>query len=781
MSQNINTIERDKQIKFHEQGTLAAVTRWLNQHEDGFPEWMKNVKAAYQEDRANTPSDQRVAVLLFKDKDANSPARLGVLDVGGATNEDVERWGVWQDPDASKRGSDKVEEITQGNGGKAYQYRLFKGHSFILGVKNNKLNCKGFEGDEGTLERGIPGYIPNATKAKDYSVTSWEDSLVEQLKDYDIGISDLPSDVRKVLNDRKAFTIVQGIEPINWQRKTDVKFFIKRVIKNPQATLAIQQIKFYVIHNGKILFDGQPLQLEPVPPYPNFEGPFEHEIPSSLTNPENNRKVSTTKNGKYTLGRILLYTSKDSMESNFVRLKPRWKVTYKTKFEIVGQKDIPEVTPTVPGSHFIYATVELDALTDYVNTGRSRPTPGELVYAVDSFLAEHIKTLARKINETRVMQQDEEILDDIHQDNKFLNDLKNEFMPEEGQVDLSSIFGNEAGGKKKKPGHKIDWGKIVDRVNLSTYNLKCAKGFKTNIVSVVKAIAKDINDKPVLTNIEWKSDNSRILSISQEGDLEALSKGKCKMYAYIKGTDKVSPPLEIEIVEVKEVYLNPRTLQVSLGQSKQITAQVKNDENSLYTDVLLNWKHDSDNQDLVKISPKGFVFGNVIGKTNVYAGVNIGQVLWNNIPTEVEVIKGTNGQSGGSGFPQLLMTGKDKDPITGEIRPGNPEQPALMQDVIDVKNNIWWLNMQSKDANFAYELRKSDLIAWRLFHSKLFVEMMIQVWMSHEYIKKGDNEKPELWSSHKANYERFYVDLTSKMWDKLSPWIKKAGSVTEDE
>ncbi|MBI2176682.1 hypothetical protein HYU40_05055 [Candidatus Woesearchaeota archaeon] len=776
-----NQIERDKQIKFHEEGTLAAVTRWLNQHEDGFPEWMKNVRAAYQQDRANVKPEHRVAALLFKDKEGNAPARLGILDVGGATNEDVERWGVWQDPDASRRGSDKFDEITQGNGGKSYMYRLFKGPAYIFGVKDNKLNCKGFVGDIKTLERGIPGYIPDTTKAKDCLISSWEDMLVEQLKDYDFGLSDLPSEIRKALNDRKAFTLVQGIEPLNWEEKPDINFFIKKVLKKSQATLPVQQIKFYAIHNGKLLFDGNPLQLEQIPPYLGFEGPFEYEIPASLKNPENNKGVSTTKNGKYNQGKIVLFTSKDSMESNFVRLKPRWKVTYKTKFETVGQKDISEVAPTVPGSHFIYASAELDALTDFVNTGRLRPTDGDLMMALDDFLAENIRALARKINETRMMEQDENILDDIHKDNKFLNEIKNEFMPEEGQIDLSSILGNEAGGKKKKKGHQIDWGKIVDRINLSTYQIKCATGFKTNIVSIVKAVAKDFNDKPVITTIHWKSNDCKILNVTPEGDLEALSKGKCTAYAYIEGSNISSPLLEVKVVNIKEIYLIPRIIQVPLGQSKQITAKVIDYEGIASIDVLLNWRHDSDNSELVKITPKGFIFGNVIGKTNIYAGVDINDGLWNTIPTEVEVIKGVINESGGSGFPQLLMTGKDKDPITGEIRQGNSEQPALWQEVIDVQNNIWWLNMQSKDANFAYELRKIDLTAWRLFHAKLFVEMMIQVWMSHEYIRKGDNEKPELWSSHKANYERFYVDLTSKMWDKLAPWIKSAGGMTENE
>ena len=220
------------------------------------------------------------------------------------------------------------------------------------------------------------------------------------------------------------------------------------------------------------------------------------------------------------------------------------------------------------------------------------------------------------------------------------------------------------------------------------------------------------------------------------------------------------------------ISLSPRVLSIPLGTQRQIVASITTDEGMTRGDLLANWKHSSENPAQLKISPKGFVFGNILGKTEVYAGAEGDSPIWNEIPVEIEVIEGETGDGGGKGFPQLLMTDKDIDPFTGQLRIGNPEQPALWQEVWDVKHNIWWLNMQSKDVNYAYALRHSEMTAWKLFHAKLFVEMMVQVWMSYEYINKGDEEKPELWSSHKANFERFQVDLNAKMWDKLSQFIR---------
>jgi len=120
-------IERNEPIRFHEKGTLDAVTRWIATHSDGIAEWLKNVRRQYQPDRANVNAKHRVSVILLKDASGNNPARIGVLDVGGATLEDVTAWSTWDDPEASHRGSLLLEEETQGNGGKAYMYRLFIG------------------------------------------------------------------------------------------------------------------------------------------------------------------------------------------------------------------------------------------------------------------------------------------------------------------------------------------------------------------------------------------------------------------------------------------------------------------------------------------------------------------------------------------------------------------------------------------------------------------------------------------------------------------------------
>jgi hypothetical protein len=106
-------IERVGRIFFDDLGTLMASTRWISTHDEGIAEWLKNARRAYQVDRSNVEEQDRICILLFKDSDTGGHARIGLLDVGGATLEDIERWSKWNDPQASSRGSSLPEEETQ--------------------------------------------------------------------------------------------------------------------------------------------------------------------------------------------------------------------------------------------------------------------------------------------------------------------------------------------------------------------------------------------------------------------------------------------------------------------------------------------------------------------------------------------------------------------------------------------------------------------------------------------------------------------------------------------
>src|SRR4029450_5978677 len=114
---------------------------------------------------------------------------------------------------ASRPNSDAEEEQTQGNGGKAYMYRMFRGATRLLGVRDGVLNAKGLEGPEGSLQRGIPGFIPSRAEAENAPAGPWQKRLDQLLTPYIASLGKLPVAVQKALKVREAFTLVEGEDP----------------------------------------------------------------------------------------------------------------------------------------------------------------------------------------------------------------------------------------------------------------------------------------------------------------------------------------------------------------------------------------------------------------------------------------------------------------------------------------------------------------------------------------------------------------------------------------
>lgn len=777
-------IERVGKIFFDDLGTLTASTRWISTHDEGIAEWLKNTRRAYQIDRAKVLEQDRICLLLFKDSDVNNPARIGLLDVGGATLEDIETWSKWNDPQASSRGSSLVEEETQGNGGKAYMYSLFTGPSRILGVVDRSRNCQGFDGPPKTLVRGTPGFMPSVAEGREVHDVDCESELKRNLLCFGLEYSDLPSDFRKALERRQRFTLVEGQSPVNsYHGKIDAPSLIQRVLRHDQTTLAIQQMRIYAIHNGVTLNEGKPLELEAIRPYPGLEGPFVFEIPEELVD-DDGVPQSTTQGDTKPRGRLILSTSEYNMPARHKVLKPRWKLSYRAGQQMLGSKIISEIAPGTPGAEFLYGQVELETLAAYAHHGRMRPKDGPLVQAVDRFVTEQIRQLAKQINDRRRHEQDSDELDDIHRENKLLDKFKNKFMPTEGVGGNGNRGSNGSGprvGTDTAP--PSPRGTIPHAIELGwspNDTLKIASGVAIHLSTILQARVRDEMGRSVLgAELQWVTDNEQIARVDN-GFLKARHKGSCRVFAKIAGTDVRSGTVPLDVWIIDHVLLTPRSLAIPVGKKDTITAEVTNDMGERATDVFLEWVHDADDQLIVRLSPFGIIFGSRVGRTSVTAGAggNGEEALWARVRVEVEVTPNPEAPKRGSGFPKLLLTDRDLDPLTGAFRSGSPDQATLWQDVFDQQNNIWWLNLQSDDAAFAFAKRPADPEFWRMFHAQQLVEMVVQVHMQQEFTSKGEDERPDRWLIHKQAWERNQIGLKQSMWEELKPYVE-TGTVLE--
>lgn len=177
---------------------------------------------------------------------------------------------------------------------------------------------------------------------------------------------------------------------------------------------------------------------------------------------------------------------------------------------------------------------------------------------------------------------------------------------------------------------------------------------------------------------------------------------------------EVQIPVRVWFVE--HVLLTPRSLEIPVGMRQQVTAEVTDDDGNRSTNVLLDWKHDAEDQLIVRVGRLGVVTGNRLGRTAVTA---VAGAVWARTPVDIKVIPNTKDQERGSGFPRLLLTGRDLDPATETIREGDPDQPALWQEPSDYVNNVWWLNLQSAEAAYAFQQRSANPMLWRDYHAQL--------------------------------------------------------------
>jgi hypothetical protein len=142
--------------------------------------------------------------------------------------------------------------------------------------------------------------------------------------------------------------------------------------------------------------------------------------------------------------------------------------------------------------------------------------------------------------------------------------------------------------------------------------------------------------------------------------------------------------------------------------------------------------------------------------------------VWARVRAEVEVVDNPNVKKTGGGFPTLKITERDVDPETGEKRASDPDEPPLWQTITDYKNNIWWLNLGSKEAEAAFSRRTDNPQAWRLYHAQKVVEMVVHVHMQSEFTARAEGEIPGLWTDHLQIYNTLQKQFIPLMWERLN-------------
>ncbi len=83
----------------------------------------------------------------------------------------------------------------------------------------------------------------------------------------------------------------------------------------------------------------------------------------------------------------------------------------------------------------------------------------------------------------------------------------------------------------------------------------------------------------------------------------------------------------------------------------------------------------------------------------------------------------------GSTFPEVLISGIDSDPETGEIVECDPRHNATYQRPIDVKRGIYWINTSKKFAQQILEKFGPDSVRWREYLFQRYVDIIVKEYL----------------------------------------------------
>jgi hypothetical protein len=276
------------------------------------------------------------------------------------------------------------------------------------------------------------------------------------------------------------------------------------------------------------------------------------------------------------------------MQAAYKMLRPRWQIVYRTRYQMIGAKPVSEIAGPSPGAQFVYGTVELPALEPaYVEHGRRRPKAGPLVEALDRFIAEKVRDVAQQISAKRKQKLDERTLDEVHEENRKLNEFKNRFLPtyQDGGPGPGPL-------PPRPPGPERERGTVPEALEYSLPDgdvLHVGKGVTVALRSVLGVGVRDANGRPVNSSLDWFTSDHHVADIFRDGRLEAKDKGNCEIWLRVRGTEIESKRISVQVWNVDHVLLTPRTIDIPLGKRQQILAEVTDDEGRRSTDVLLDW------------------------------------------------------------------------------------------------------------------------------------------------------------------------------------------------
>ena len=713
----------DEDIKVHEEGAIKLLCASFQSHENGLPEWAKNSADEYA--RCSTNFSERVVVVILGDRSGTRPPSISCLDFSGMTSSAIENhFRNWASPEAAVQGGKaKGVQGGHGNGGKCYMTQMFGEYALLHTVRSGKGNKYGVVG--GSIRFG---YIPDPDNGRDFDIDGVVKELDKALNHTGCKRDALPQLAQDVLAIAQGFTLVTGVGPKGYRSKIPAEGLVGGLVEHPQMIQTLHLCKIFVVANGKLMNEEQPLAMPTIEPINGEEAPRVIQVPERLKDPADGRKVSTTGDGGFASGNLVLHTSKTSMRW---RKKARHSVIFEAQSGYIGYVPVPELDIQSSYRDHIYGLCHLEALEPYKKNERGRLAESRLTRAVERFIAYEIQKYAEEfeIKDKRKYNQKEK--NEISRINEALDKWKNRFLDNV----MKGMFGTGSDDDPPPP-PPLPVG-VPKRIELSLSNTRIGRG--VSIRPRLRFFDKDgqrIRQVPY----RWVSEDPNVALVDEDVNIiNSFRYGTTIICAETLERRLRSNRVSLEVVHVRRIRILPEEIEVPVGGRAGFAAFCTLADGTEVKDVSLIWQENDSN--VARVSSSGIVFAYAIGQTHVSAGDDCVMAERDALVRVLDEKRAGPGNRRGRGMPKVLVSGPiDRDPDTGEYRHFSSDNPPVWQDVKDVERNIWWINSSAplaklyldRNQGYGYETRE-----WRMYHLERYLDVIVQITLSHRESEYG--------------------------------------------
>ena len=708
-STGISGYTPDPDLKIHEHA-IKLLCQPFQTHENGLPEWPKNAADEYA--RRNTSEAERIIVITLQNAQAGQPASIGCLDFCGMTSEVIDKkFRHWGDPEAASGGEDVEVQGGHGNGGKCYMAQLFQAEAYI-DTASAGLGCR-----YGTVGGSVRfGYFPDASEGRDFAVDDHRETLRSALAEVGIGLDALPDAAVAALDASDGYTYVVGLEPKGFANKIPAKQVLEDLLDHAQMRRTLELCKVYVIANGKVLNDSEPLQLTDIPPMEGAETPRVITIPDSLVDPKTGAMVPTRGDGSLPAGDLVLKTSNVSMRWS---RKARHIISFRAKSGYIGFKPVLEFDVQSSYRDRIYGDCTLLSLEECKQNMRAELAESPLSRSVEAWIGRQIEEWAKVFEARDKQRHNQEERNAVSSMNEALNQWKNEL--------LEPLLGGGAndGVNPPPPPSQLPSG-VCDRIELSLSNHRAGIGVP------MKPLLKFFNAEGVRIRahaVTWTSSDPNVGLVDEAlGLLDTFTPGKFEIAAQTLDGDVTSNPLTVEVVLIDEIDISPADVDVPIGSRRSLQATCKLRSGEITSDIMLVWQEGDSS--IAAVSAAGNVYGFKLGETDVTAMDERAEAKTTAKIRVVEQDGSGGGAEKGRAYPRVLISEFDRDPDTDEEVVLSPDDPPVHQRPQDPDRNIWWINASaplarlygSADKGYGYDTRE-----WRIYHMERFIDVIVQI------------------------------------------------------